>query len=132
MIKKIFFVFLLIAAISGTGYFSYHAYANFQESLKKKELTLRQKKADWLALKRYVGREVARFKGTAGIIVKDLDTGWEYSYRGERLFPSASMVKIPIMAAVFQSERDGKLTMDQLVTMVRADQNHACGNAVHR
>jgi beta-lactamase class A len=122
MIKKIIAAFLIMGVMAGTGYFSYHAYANFQESRKKQQITLQKKKAAWLALKRYLGREATHFKGSAGIIIKDLDTGWVFAYRSDRLFPSASLVKIPIMAAVFQAEKDGKLTLDQLVTMKGSDQ----------
>ncbi|MFA5100203.1 MAG: serine hydrolase [Candidatus Omnitrophota bacterium] len=122
MIKKVVVIFLAIGVLTGTGYFSYHAFANFQESQKKQQLALQKKKAAWLALKRYLGREAAHFKGSTGIIVKDLDTGWEFAYRSERLFPSASLVKIPIMAAVFQAEKEGKLALDRIITMKGSDQ----------
>jgi beta-lactamase class A len=127
MIKKILVMLLIIGVMTGTGYFSYHAYANFQESRKKQQLILEKKKAAWRDLKRYLNREVSRFKGSTGIVVKDLDTGWEFAYRSERLFPSASLVKIPIMAAVFHAENDGKLTLGQLVTMKAGDQASGSG-----
>ncbi|MFA6385008.1 MAG: serine hydrolase, partial [Candidatus Omnitrophota bacterium] len=127
MIRKITSIILIVCVVIGAGYFSYHACANFQESRKQQQMTLQKKKAAWFALKRYLGREAAHFKGRAGIVVKDLDTGWEFAYRSERLFPSASLVKIPIMAAVFQSEKDGKLSLDQLVTMKASDQVSGSG-----
>jgi beta-lactamase class A len=127
MLKKIAAVLLLIGVLSGTGYFSYRAYASFQESRRKQQLTLQRKKAAWLALKRYLGREAVHFKGKAGIVVKDLDTGWEYTHNGDRLFPSASIVKIPIMAAVFQAAQERRVSLDQKVTMSARDQVSGSG-----
>jgi beta-lactamase class A len=127
MVKKIAAILLILGVVSGTGYFSFHAYANFQESRKKEQQALQKKKAAWFALKRYAGREAARFKGKTGIIIKDFDTGWQYAYNSDRLFPSASLVKIPIMAAVFQAVQENRLTLDQLVTLKGSDQVSGSG-----
>jgi beta-lactamase class A len=127
MIKKISALLVIIALTSGTGYFSFHAYANFQETRKKEHMALEKKKTSWRALKRYLGRETANFKGSAGIVIKDLDTGWSFAYHSDRLFPSASMVKIPIMAAVFQRVQDGKIALDRIVTMRGSDQVSGSG-----
>jgi beta-lactamase class A len=127
MLKKITALFLIIGVLSGTGYFSYHAFASFQESRKKQQLSIQKKKNTWAALKRYLGREAVHFKGKAGIVIKDLDTGWEFTYNGDRLFPSASIVKIPIMAAVFQAVQDRRITLDQKVTMKASDQTSGSG-----
>jgi beta-lactamase class A len=127
MLKRIIAILLMIGVLSSTGYFSYHAFASYQESQKKQKQTLQKKKAAWSALKRYIGRETVRFKGRSGIVIKDLDTGWEYAHNGERLFPSASIVKIPIMAAVFQAVNDRKISLDQKVTMNGRDQVSGSG-----
>jgi beta-lactamase class A len=63
----------------------------------------------------------------AGIVIKDLDTGWEFTYNGDRLFPSASIVKIPIMAAVLQAVQDRRIALDQKVTMNASDQTSGSG-----
>jgi beta-lactamase class A len=127
MLKKITALFLIIGVLSGTGYFSYRAFASFQESRKKQQLSIQKKKSAWVSLKKYLGREAVHFKGKAGIVVKDLDTGWEFTYNGDRLFPSASIVKIPIMAAVFQAVQDRRIALDQKVTMNASDQTSGSG-----
>lgn len=122
MVKKIGVLLLSAVILSGSGYFSFQSYAGYQETRRKGQLALQQKKAAWRQLKRYVGRETSRYRGKAGIVIKDLETGWEYTHQSERLFPSASIVKIPIMAAVFQAAHEGRISMDQMVTMREADQ----------
>ena len=122
MFKKALIVLLIISVMSGTGYFSYQAYGNYQESRKKQQAALQKKRAAWLALKRYLGRETAQFDGSAGIVLKDLDTGWEFTNNSNKLFPSASLVKVPIMAACFQAIEDKKMTLDQFVVLRGADQ----------
>lgn len=106
----------------GAGYFSYQAYGNYQETLKKKQAELQKRKNAWLALKKYLGRESARFDGSAGIVLKDLDTGWEYTKNPTMLFPSASLVKVPIMAACFQAVQDKKISLEQNVVLRGRDQ----------
>lgn len=125
--KKTAVLFLSLVILSGMGYFSYHAYASRQESRRKQQQALQEKKAAWRALKRYVGKETIRFKGRSGIIIKDLDTGWEYAHNGERLFPSASIVKVPIMAAVFQAAHEGRVSFDRIITMKASDRVSGSG-----
>ncbi len=127
MAKKISLLLLSAVILSGTGYFSFQAYAGYHETRRKERSALQQKKAAWRQLKQYVDRETSHYRGKAGIVIKDLETGWEYAYQCERLFPSASIVKIPIMAAVFQAAHEGRISMDQMVTMRGVDQVQGSG-----
>ncbi len=47
--------------------------------------------------------------GLAGVYVKDLRTGETFSYQADTLFPTASMIKIPIMAGVMDQISRGNL-----------------------
>ena len=127
MFRRITSILLLAVVLTATGYFSYHAYGAYQQTRRKEQQALEQKKAAWRSLKRYISRQTASYKGRAGIVIKDLETGWVYTCQSERLFPSASMVKIPIMAAVFQAVHDGKISLDQMVTMTSRDQVSGSG-----
>ncbi len=53
------------------------------------------------------------FNGTAGVYVKHLGTGEEASVYADTLFPTASMIKVPIMVGVFDAIRRGDLRYDQ-------------------
>ncbi len=98
------------------AYFSYKIYTK-----KKAEwVALQKKKAAWEKLKNDIDRRVSNFKGSVGLIIKDLDTGWQIDYNKDTLFPSASLVKIPIMLAYFYSASDGNLSLkDQVVLKLR-------------
>ncbi|MFH1368978.1 MAG: serine hydrolase [Elusimicrobiota bacterium] len=59
------------------------------------------------------------FRGSSGILVKDLKTRQEVRINAENLFPSASLVKIPIMAAVYEAEKEGRLELTDELTLQR-------------
>ncbi|MCG8431229.1 MAG: class A beta-lactamase-related serine hydrolase, partial [Candidatus Omnitrophica bacterium] len=47
---------------------------------------------------------------------KDLETGWEFTLKKDRKFPAASMVKLPLMLAVYDSVHGGAVTLqDELI-----------------
>ena len=47
-----------------------------------------------------------RHPARVGIYVKDLQKNWEWSYHADDLFPSASLIKVPVMAGVFEKIND--------------------------
>ncbi len=53
------------------------------------------------------------FHGTVGIYVQHLRTGRTAAIRADSVFPTASIVKLPILVGVFEAIRQGKLTYDQ-------------------
>lgn len=59
------------------------------------------------------------FDGRAGVYVRHLTTGEEVAIAADSLFPTASMIKVPIMLAVFDSIERGELSYDQ--TLMYAD-----------
>ncbi len=60
-------------------------------------------------LQKQLDEAVAGFRGTVGVYVRHLATGRTASVHADSLFPSASMVKVPILLGVFQKIRDGEL-----------------------
>ncbi len=52
---------------------------------------------------------VAQFDGDVGIYVKHLKTGEEFTVNADSVFPSASIVKIPIMVGIFDMIESGEL-----------------------
>ncbi|MCM8801051.1 MAG: class A beta-lactamase-related serine hydrolase [Candidatus Omnitrophica bacterium] len=105
-------VFLLL------GLFFYQRHLSIY---KTKQKPLELKKDNWQVLKKKIEEEISRFKGEAGIVIKDLDTGWEIAFNKEKLFPSASLVKIPIMAGCFLAIEEGRLKLNQEVKLRQQD-----------
>ncbi|WP_333131296.1 serine hydrolase [Microcoleus sp. Pol11C3] len=54
---------------------------------------------------------------TAGIFLVDLDTGSYLNFNGDTAFASASTIKVPILVAFFQAVDEGKVKLDQILTL---------------
>lgn len=54
---------------------------------------------------------------TAGIFLVDLDTGTYLNFNGDVTFSSASTIKVPILVAFFQAVDEGKVQLDQMLTL---------------
>ena len=51
--------------------------------------------------------------GTAGVYVQDLEGGWGYGVNPDETFFSASVIKIPIMIAVYRRIDEGKFSLNE-------------------
>ncbi len=65
-------------------------------------------------------------KADVAVYYKDLSDGFEYTYNPDKVYPSASLVKIPVMAALFCAVNEGRLPPDLLVKYQR---RHRAGGA---
>jgi beta-lactamase class A len=68
-----------------------------------------------------LGPIAAKFHGTLGIAVRDLKTGEEYLYNGDRRFPSASIIKVPVMVEMLNQVKQGRLHLDDVLTLTDSD-----------
>ncbi|MBU3959190.1 MAG: class A beta-lactamase-related serine hydrolase [Candidatus Omnitrophica bacterium] len=112
MAKKILFL-CLILALSILIYFS--------------SWEAKKQRSSWSALEAEIKRELNGFNGQAGIIVKDLKRGREILINQDELFPSASLVKIPIMAACFYAAQEGKIKLDETVQLKPSHKSSGSG-----
>lgn len=62
-----------------------------------------------------------RHNGRVAVLLKDLRGGREWGYHADDLFPSASLIKIPIMACVFKRMKEGALRLDSKLTLRRRE-----------
>jgi beta-lactamase class A len=63
--------------------------------------------------------ELANFKGKAWIYAKNLDTGKDYSLRGDEQVRTASTIKLPIMTEVFRQVEQGKLKWTDEIVLTK-------------
>jgi beta-lactamase class A len=78
------------------------------------------------ALQRKLDALVQGFDGDVGVYVQHLRTGRTASVRADELFPTASMVKVPILIGVFDAVERGVLRMD--TTLVYRDSLEYAGD----
>lgn len=115
------FIFIALILFLGVGaYFGQQYYGRFQKA-KQERLLYEARKTAWQALQQSIKSEISKFKGNAGIVIKDLETGWEFSYEETKLFPSASLAKIPLMAACFLAADQRRIKLERNIALKSAD-----------
>jgi beta-lactamase class A len=62
-----------------------------------------------VGLTRALGALTRDFRGDVGIYVRHLPTGRTAALRADQRFPTASMIKVPIMATIFERIANGQL-----------------------
>jgi beta-lactamase class A len=68
------------------------------------------------------------FDGDVGFYVEHLPTGTRVAYQADTLFPTASMIKVPILVALFDAVESGRL--DYGATLMYRDSLHYGGDDV--
>lgn len=78
-------------------------------------------RADTIALRRALDAIVDAHHGTVGYTVRDIDHDVSVSRRGDETFPTASLVKVPILVTVFDLVEKGTLSLDDKLTLLKID-----------
>ncbi|MFH0827469.1 MAG: serine hydrolase, partial [Candidatus Omnitrophota bacterium] len=124
--RKITLFTTVLLALICSQYLALRLYSGFQE--KRREATfLEERKKAWSHLKQEISQEISRFKGEAGIVIRDLDKDWELFYNKEMLFPSASLAKVPLMAGCFMAAREGRLKLERNLKLKSSDKFSGSG-----
>lgn len=82
----------------------------------------------WNDMVRRLHAEAIAYPGVVSIYLKDLknpDRKWMYQV--DDLFPSASLIKVPIMAAVMEKVKNGSIHLDDRVKMQRRHRTGGSG-----
>lgn len=69
----------------------------------------------WRRLSSELEERIEEFAGVAGVCLRDLATGEELSARGDEAFPTASTIKIAVLAHVLERGERGVLDLDERV-----------------
>ena len=88
---------------------------------------LGETQAKWASMETAVRKKAAAFRGEVGLVIRDLATGWTFQIDPDSAFPAASMVKVPIMAACLEAGREGRLSLDDRMTLKRSDKASGSG-----
>ena len=80
----------------------------------------------WTEMVSVLDREIDAYDGRVGVYIKDLRTGKTYERNADKPFVSASLIKVPVMAATLRAVRDGLLTLD---TPLRIHRTHKRGGS---
>jgi beta-lactamase class A len=83
--------------------------------------------AKWAQLEKDILRMLRDFQGELGFVIKDLRSGHAIVHDADKRFPSASMVKVPIMAACYKAAEEGRISLADVVTLKRTDKVRGSG-----
>jgi beta-lactamase class A len=78
-------------------------------------------RADTAALHRSLDSLAGAHRGVVGYTVLDLDTGERLERRGDETFPTASLIKVPVLVTVFDLVEQKKLSLDDPLTVLKLD-----------
>ena len=86
---------------------------------------------DTVALRRALEEILRGYAGVAGVSVRSLRTGEGVSIRGGETYPSASLVKVPVLVALLDEVQKGSLRLDERLSMVSRDRVGGSGVLQH-
>ncbi len=79
-------------------------------------------RADTAALHKQLDAIAAAHHGVLGYSVSNLDTGERLSLRGDETFPTASLIKVPILVTLFDLAEQKQISLDDPLTVLKIDQ----------
>jgi beta-lactamase class A len=74
---------------------------------------------------------IARHEGIVGVAVIDLATGDTLAIRGDEPFPTASIIKVPVLVEVFHQVEHGRLHLDDPIVLLDVDKRPGSGLLQH-
>ncbi len=117
--KSLFLVVCVLFLCAGI--YSERRYFTHLQKAKQERRLGEARRTAWRGLQESIKSQISQFNGQVGILVKDLETGWELSYEKNRLFPSASLAKVPLMAAAFLAAEQGRIKLGNNLKLKPAD-----------
>jgi beta-lactamase class A len=85
-------------------------------------------RADTAGLHRTLDSLASAHHGVVGYAVRNVDTGERLERRGDETFPTASLIKVPILVTVFDLVEQGQLSLDDQLTLLKIDKVPGSGN----
>jgi beta-lactamase class A len=72
-------------------------------------------------VEKQIADRIAAFHGEMGLFAKNLDTGETLAVNADQRFPTASLIKVAVMAEVFRQIETGRIRKDRIVVLRDAD-----------
>jgi beta-lactamase class A len=88
-------------------------------------------RADTASLRRSLDSLANAHRGTVGYVVHNLETGERLARRADETFPTASLIKVPILVTVFDLVERGQLSLDDELTVLGIDKVPGSGILQH-
>jgi beta-lactamase class A len=86
---------------------------------------------DAAALRRELEGAIRDYPGVVGVSVRDLRSGESLSIRGDEPFPTASLIKVPVLVGLLDEVRRGRMRLDERLSLTSADRVGGSGVLKH-
>ena len=70
---------------------------------------------------------IRTFSGRVGVSARNLTTSEKFNINEQTIFPALSSIKLAILTELFYQEKEGKLQLDEKITVTRSDQRGGTG-----
>ncbi|HEX3149530.1 MAG TPA: serine hydrolase [Gemmataceae bacterium] len=80
-----------------------------------------------IPLESQINALVADHKGTVAVAVKHLGTGETFIRKPDEVMPTASLIKLAVMAEVYFQAKEGKVKVDEMLTLKKDDMVQGSG-----
>lgn len=84
-------------------------------------------RADSAGLTRTLDSLARNYHGVIGYSIENLDTGERWSSRGDETFPTASLIKVPILVTLFDLVERKRISLDDPITLLDIDKQPGSG-----
>lgn len=78
--------------------------------------------ADTVSLHRTLDSLAKHYHGVLGYSINNLDTGERLTLRGDETFPTASLIKVPVLVTLFDLADKGSISLDDPLNVLKIDQ----------
>ena len=82
---------------------------------------------DLAALKRTLDSLADRHRGVVGYAIRDLETGARIGRRADEPFPTASLIKVPVLVTLFDLVERGQISLSDRLTVLKIDKVGGAG-----
>ena len=125
-LKNKIIICCMVLLLGALACFSFKGWGSYFD-LKSRHLQLERRRLAWKILDGQIREASHDFTGEVGIFIEDLTSRWQIVINQDRLFPSASLVKIPIMAAYFYAANEGKVKLNEVLIFKAQDRSLGSG-----
>ncbi len=87
----------------------------------------KKERARWGSLRDVIAAQTEGFKGKAYVVIKDYNRNWRIDIDSGTRIPAASIIKVPIMGAVFSAREEGKLSVSDNIKLRQQDKTGGSG-----
>lgn len=116
--KRSVYIFIFVLALAAGAVFLYGH---------NQKVLLERRKAAWDSLTKTLEARIRTAGFNVGLVIEDFRTKSRIVYNADKPFPSASMVKVPVMLACFYADAKTKINLKDILTLKSAQKVSGSG-----